>query len=77
MSHYNVNWSEMMARLRARSGRPLAHVARSVAAMDERTINRLARGEVREPRFSQGMALLDFAADYLTPDDWRAVRRGA
>lgn len=74
MSGYHVNWSELLIRLRARTGSALAPLARSVAAMDERTANRLARGDAKEPRWSQGMALLDFAADHLTAEDWKAVR---
>lgn len=77
MSQYNVDWCELLLRVRNRSDRSLAWIARTVAAMDERTINRLSRGESIEPKWSQGMALLDFAADYLTDQDWIAVRRGS
>jgi hypothetical protein len=39
------------------------------------TINRLARGEVADPHFSQGLRLLDLAADYLTAEEWDRVRQ--
>lgn len=67
-----VDWSELLVRLRARAG-PLSRIARQVG-MDVLAINKLARGEVYEPKFSHGIMLLDIAADHLTPDDWHAVR---
>jgi hypothetical protein len=74
---YWIDWGELVNRLRSRSGRSLAWIARHVADMDERTIQRFGRGEATTtPRFHQGMALLDFAADHLTPDDWRCIRLG-
>jgi hypothetical protein len=45
--------------------------------MDEATINRLARGEIKEPRFGAGLRLLDLAADYLPPDEWNRVRQAS
>jgi len=71
---YRPDWSALLTRLRARSQVPLAHIAREVG-MDERTINRLARGEIREPRFSSAMKLLDIAADALCDTDWHNIRR--
>ncbi|NCD17095.1 MAG: hypothetical protein EOL91_07245 [Actinobacteria bacterium] len=71
---YRPDWSALLNRLRARSQQPLAHIGRR-CGMCERTINRLARGEVAEPRFSQAMQLLDIAADTLGADDWRDIRR--
>lgn len=74
---YRVRWDELVTRLRARSGLPVAWIARRVAGMDERTLHRVARGEGVEPKFSQGMALLDYAVEWLSAEDWRAVRGGA
>lgn len=71
---YRPDWSALLNRLRARSNTPLAQIGKRVG-MCERTINRLARGEVAEPRFSQAMQLLDIAADTLGADDWRDIRR--
>lgn len=75
MTHpYRPDWSALLNRLRARSAIPLARTAEQVG-MDERTINRLARGEIREPRFSQGLHLLDLAAEVVSPTDWHDIRR--
>lgn len=73
---YRIDWMALLLRVRAVTGRSLAAVAREVG-MEERTVNRLARGEIAEPRLSAGLALLDLAADWLSVDDWRAVRGGA
>ena len=68
-----IDWSEATTRLRARSGRSLASFC-SAVHMDERTLNRLARGEIEQPRFRQGCLILDQCADWFTDDDWLAVR---
>lgn len=70
---YRPDWSTLLCRLRARTGAPLARIGREIG-MQERTINRLARGEIAEPRFSQGLSLLDYAADTLDPSDWAHIR---
>ncbi|NCC41507.1 MAG: hypothetical protein EOM21_19195, partial [Gammaproteobacteria bacterium] len=76
MTHqYRPDWAALLCRLRTRTGTPLARIAPRVG-MCEKTINRLARGEVAEPRFTAGLALLDLAADALDPEDWPAIRRG-
>jgi hypothetical protein len=41
----------------------LASVAREIGS-DERHLNRLARGEVKEPKFLVGVKLLDLHYDY-------------
>ena len=71
---YSPDWSALLNRLRARSQTPLAAIGRRIG-MEERTINRLARGEIREPRFSHAMQLLDLAADALGERDWHDIRR--
>ena len=68
-----VNWQEATTRLRARSGRSLASFSKEVR-MDELSLNRLARGEVTNPRWDQACLLLDVCADWLTEHDWQAVR---
>ncbi len=45
--------------------------------MCERSINRLARGEIREPRFGPGLRLLDLASDILEPAEWDRVCRSS
>lgn len=51
----SVDWQRVMLNIRRHV--PLAQVSK-VVKMDWRTIQRIARGEVREPRFNQGVALL-------------------
>lgn len=70
-----VDWPLLLALLRKHAG-PLARLAR-LARLDERTINRLARGDVAQPRFDQGVLLLDLARDHLPADDWHRVRAGS
>ena len=70
-----VDWPLLLALLRRRAG-PLARVAPN-ARMDEKTINNIARGDVAQPRFDQGVLLLAVAADYLNHDDWARVRRAS
>jgi len=70
-----VDWPLLLALLRGRAG-PLARVAPN-ARMDERTINNIARGDVAQPRFDQGVLLLAVAADYLSHDDWTRVRQSS
>lgn len=53
----NINWQRVMLDLRS-AGCSGALVGRK-ARMDPATAQRLARGDKREPSFSQGMALLD------------------
>lgn len=73
---YRPDWSALLNRLRARSQQPLAHIGRR-CGMCEPTINRLARGEIHEPRFGPGLRLLDLAVDYLTPEEWSRVRQAS
>lgn len=74
-SSYRVDWQLLLNLLRSRSGKPLAKFGQP-CRMCPLTINRLARGEVLQPRWDAGMMLLDIAADHLLPDDWRRVREG-
>lgn len=67
-----VDWTTLLPILRRY--RPLAHIGKEVG-LSWQTINQLARGEVADPHFSQGMRLLDMAADYLTAEEWERVRR--
>lgn len=67
----NIDWSAVVNNLR-REGLSAATVARKVNA-DPATVQRLARGEIKEPRFSQGLALLDLHYA-LCPDRHQQVR---
>lgn len=52
-----LDWQKIILNLR-RAGFPVEAQARRVG-MDPDTLRHYARGECREPRFSQGLALLD------------------
>jgi hypothetical protein len=56
-----INWQRITLNLR-RHYKPLAQVAKEVGS-DWRHLNRLARGEVKQPRFDTGMRLLDLHHD--------------
>ena len=51
----SVDWQRVMLNIRRHV--PLAQLKR-VVKMDDRTIQRIARGEVKEPKFAQGVAIL-------------------
>jgi hypothetical protein len=57
-----INFQTVTLNLR-RHYKPLATVAKEINS-DERTLNRLARGEVRNPRFITGLKLLDLHLDH-------------
>lgn len=57
----NINWQQVCLNLRRHKS--LSEIARQIGA-DEGTINRLARGDTREPKFSHGIKLLDAHLDY-------------
>lgn len=62
MNNPMVNWSAVCLHLRSRY-KPLSEVAKEVGS-DWRHLNRLARGEVQQPRFDVGMRLLDLHLDH-------------
>jgi hypothetical protein len=70
-----VDWPLLLVLLRRRA-EPLARIAAKVH-MSEQMINRLARGDVMQPRFDQGVRLLAIASDELTPGDWQRVREAS
>lgn len=72
--HPLVDWTLLLPLLRRRAS--LSRIGDTVG-IDEATINRLARGEIKDPRFSQGLRLLDLAADVLTPEEWERVRKAS
>ena len=71
-----VDWQTLLLLLRKRSGSGLATIGKATG-VSWQTLGTLARGETRDPRFSSGVRLLDFAADYLTEADWAQVRAGS
>lgn len=56
-----IDWQAITNNLR--SYKPLSRVAKEVGS-DWRHINRLARGEVSQPKFSVGVKLLDLHYDH-------------
>lgn len=66
-----IDWQKVILNLRA-SGLSASATARRVKA-DAATVQRLARGEIKEPRFSQGLALLDLHLA-LCPEKHKEVR---
>ena len=59
-----IDWQRVTLNLRRY--KPLSQVAKEVGS-DWRHLNRLARGEVNEPRFNTGVRLLDLHYD-VAPD---------
>jgi hypothetical protein len=56
-----INWQQVTLNLRRHYG-PLSKVAKVVGS-DWRHLNRIARGEVEQPRFNTGVKLLDLHFD--------------
>jgi hypothetical protein len=58
-----IDWSLLVIKLR-RHYKPVSTFAKEVGS-DWQHLNRIARGETAEPKFSVGMKLLDLAYDHL------------
>ena len=65
-----INWQKVCLNIRGRY-KNLSDVAKEVGS-DWQHLNRLARGEVKEPKFSVGVKLLDIHYDYC-PDRHEGV----
>ena len=52
----NIDWQQVCLNLRRH--KPLTQVALEIGC-DDQTLNRLARGETKEPKFMTGVQLLD------------------
>jgi hypothetical protein len=70
MQRINIDWETLCLNLRRH--KPLAQIAREIDC-DEQTINRLQRGEVREPRFSVAIELLNMHLDLLGAEKHRSI----
>ena len=57
-----INWRTVTNNLRAKY-KPLSQVANEVGS-NEQHLNRLARGEVNQPRYNTGVKLLDLHYDH-------------
>lgn len=64
----SINWQRVLLNIR-QAGMPMTKLAQRVR-MDEQTLRNYARGECRDPRWSQALALLDAHAD-ICPDKHR------
>ncbi len=69
-----IDWPQLALQLRKHVG-PLQTLSRKLGR-HHGYLGQIARGEVREPGFSDGLKLLDFAHDHLPPDVFRACRKG-
>lgn len=68
-----IDWQKLTIALRQHY-KPLEQVA-DEAGMSRQHINRLARGEVAEPRFNSGVRLLDIAYDVLPAEQFMRIRQ--
>jgi len=59
-----IDWQQALLNIRAKSGVSLATIARRLNTT-ERHLNRIARGEVEEPKFSKGIEILDMHFDLM------------
>ena len=64
-----INWQQLTLNLR--SYKPLSKIAKQ-ADIDAGTLRRIARGDTPEPKFNQGIRLLDLHYD-LFPDRHKDV----
>lgn len=67
-----IDW-QLTCNLLRRHYKPLSAVAKEVGS-DWQHMNRLARGEVAEPRFGTGMKILDLAFDVLPESEFKRLR---
>ncbi len=68
-----IDWQSLTLQLRKHYG-PLGKAAMKLGKHPQ-WLNELARGEIREPKFSDGLKLLDFASDHLPTDVLRGCRQ--
>lgn len=69
-----IDWQRVVLNLRTHY-KPLSTIAKEVGS-DWQHLNRLARGEVMQPRFNTGVALLDLH-HRVCPQDHSLERIGA
>jgi len=67
-----IDWALLCALLQCKY-KSLATVAREIG-LDGATLTKLARGEVKSPRFESGVKLLDLAFDVLPEADFQRVK---
>lgn len=67
-----IDWPLLALKLRCHA--PLHTISRELGKHPG-WLSHISRGEVVEPKFSDGLALLDYAADHLPVEELRRCRR--
>lgn len=67
-----IDWQMCVVKLRKHM--TYCSIASKVSACHKH-IERIARGDINEPRFNTGVRLLDLAHDVLSEDDFRSIRQ--
>lgn len=65
MTRIPVDWQKALFNLRKH--KPLTRIADEIGC-DEQTLNRISRGDVLEPRFTVGIAILNLHTDLVGAD---------
>ncbi len=68
-----INWPRLALMLRKHVG-PLQTLSKRIGR-HHGYLSQLARGEINEPGFSDGIRLLDFAHDHLPPEVFRTCKK--
>ncbi len=66
-----IDWQLCIVKLRKHM--TYCMIASRVSAC-HRHIERIARGDITEPRFNTGVRILDLAYDVLSDDDFKSIR---
>lgn len=66
-----IDWQLCIVKLRKHM--TYCTIASKVSAC-HRHIERIARGDITEPRFNTGVRILDLAYDVLSDDDFKSIR---
>ena len=65
-----IDWQLLALKLRKHCG-PLGVIAKKIGKHPQ-WLNEVARGDIREPKFTDGLLLLDYAHDHLPPEVFKA-----
>ncbi|MHB8392178.1 MAG: hypothetical protein ACYDBH_21805 [Acidobacteriaceae bacterium] len=66
-----VDWQLLALKLRRHA--PLEHISKEIGRHPS-WLSHIARGEVTEPKFSDGIKLLDYASDHLPAEELKQCR---
>lgn len=67
-----IDWQRVIWNLRSNTGYAVSTIARKIGST-EKHLNRIARGEVMEPRFNTGVKMLDYHLDVMGEEKHRKV----